>query len=307
MSFLDKLGRDGYVIFRNNLTNNELNEGLKSIHNQKIDYTQMKKFIDTIYWPKVNKALGWNSIYLKFRFSNFENLKDASLFHGDVYNHTESKTMPIYTGLCYFDDSLLEIIPGSHIKNNLSSCDLFNNKKIINIKKGDMLIFHANMYHRGIAFDPKHKQKNRRLLQIFEIWPNKEQYNEMKNNFLTVLTNKTDLIKKFYNIGPFAKKFNVNEYIVYLHYLLVRNDMQYKIIFSDISNETKNGKYVGYEPGIRDIIRPNQLQPWNVNIIVNKHNTIIPNTTTQTIVICILFIILIHLLIKLIKKIISIN
>jgi hypothetical protein len=135
MDLLKKLKTDGYVIFRNNLTENELGEGLKSIHEQMIDYTQMKKFIDTIYWPKVNKALGWNSIYLKFRYSNFENLKDASLFHADVYNHSESKIMPIYTGLCYFDDSLLEIIPGSHIKNNLSSSELFNNKKIIHIKK----------------------------------------------------------------------------------------------------------------------------------------------------------------------------
>lgn len=298
MDLLNKLKTNGYVIFRNNLSNEELNQGLSCIHNDKINYTQMKNFIDTIYWTKINKALGWNALYLKFRFSNFENLKDASLFHGDVYNHTKSKIMPIYTGLCYFDDSLLEIIPGSHLNNNISSSELFSRKKIIKVKKGDMLIFHANMYHRGIAFPENKKQKNRRLLQIFEIWPNKELYDETKDKFLTVLTNKTDIIKQFYNIGPFAKRINVSENIVYWHYLLVRNNMQYKIIFSDICNETKNNKYVGYEPGARDIIKQNELQPWNINIIVREHNTIIPNTTIQTIVICLIFIMFIKLSIK---------
>ena len=133
-----------------------------------------------------------------------------------------------------------------------------------------MLLYNSSFGHISKICN---KRRFTCLLQIFEIWPNEELYNKTKDKFLTVLTNKTDLIKKFYNIGPFGHIFNVNEYIVYLHYLLVRNNMQYKIIFSDISDETKNGKYVGYEPGIRDILKQNELQPWNVNIIVNKHNT----------------------------------
>jgi len=63
--------------------------------------------------------------YIKFRFSNNNNSIDASVFHRDDYNYTDSSMIPIYTALCYFDKAELEIIPGSHIKNNLSLTDLY--------------------------------------------------------------------------------------------------------------------------------------------------------------------------------------
>jgi hypothetical protein len=307
-SLLSKLKNNGYVVLKNKLTEEDLNYGLNSVNDDKINYSHLKSFIDTKYFPVINSSLGWKSKYLKFRFSNFDNLKDASLFHGDVYNHTNNNIMPIYTGLCYFDDSLLEIIPKSHIKKNLSSNCLYEKKKILKVSRGDILIFHANMFHRGIACLPttnpsmstKTKQTNRRLLQIFEIFPNQLVFDKLKPNFLTVLTNKTDLIKKFYNFSSFESK-NVSDYIVYLHYLLVIYDMQYKIILSDISNAEKKNKYVGYEPGPREKLKLNELQNWNINIIVEKHNTIVPNTNCQLIFLCLLIILIYLTFNKMIK------
>ena len=297
--FVTKLKTDGYIIISNKLTPNELSQGLVSIYEKGIDYTQMKKFIDYIYLPKVNDILGWNSIYLKFRFSDFENLKDASLFHNDLYNHSDDNIMPVYTGLCYFDDSSLEIIPQSHIKSDLTLNEMYNKKKVINVYKGDILIFHANLFHRGIAkTKSQHNTKtNRRILQIFEIFPNEITYNKLNDKIVAVLTTKNNLA----NSGLLAINKNVNKYIVYLHYLLVGNDMQYKIIGSDISDAQKKNKYVGYEPGGRSKITPGKHQPWNINVIVKDHNTITPNRNKQKIIFCLIFIILIYLIIKLFK------
>ena len=311
MDFVTKLKTDGYIIIRNKLTPNELSQGLASIYEKGIDYTQMKKFIDYIYLPKVNDILGWNSIYLKFRFSNFENLKDASLFHNDLYNHSDDNIMPVYTGLCYFDDSSLEIIPQSHIKSDLTLNEMYEKKKVINVYKGDILIFHANLFHRGIAKTQSyHKdivktdllymdngETNRRVLQIFEIFPNEITYNKLNDKIIAVLTTENNLA----NSGLLPIKSNVNKYIVYLHYLLVGNDMQYKIIGSDISDAQKKNKYVGYEPGGRSKIIPGKHQPLNINIIVKDHNTLTPNRNKQKIIFCLIFIILIYLIIKLFK------
>ena len=196
--FVTKLKTDGYIIISNKLTPNELSQGLVSIYEKGIDYTQMKKFIDYIYLPKVNDILGWNSIYLKFRFSDFENLKDASLFHNDLYNHSNNNIMPVYTGLCYFDDSSLEIIPQSHIKSDLTLNEMYNKKKVINVYKGDILIFHANLFHRGIAkTKSQHNTKtNRRILQIFEIFPNEITYNKLNDKIVAVLTTKNNLANR---------------------------------------------------------------------------------------------------------------
>ena len=99
--------------------------------------------------------------FSKYRFSNNNNSSDASTFHRDLYNHTENDIVPIFTVLVYFDDTQMELIPGSHIKNNKYS---FDDLKIIDIKAGNTLIIFANLLHRGKNFT---NSGNRRILQIF--------------------------------------------------------------------------------------------------------------------------------------------
>lgn len=112
---------DGYVLLRNALTEDDIGYGLSCMqNNNKINYSIMKQFIDTKFFPAIQGNVGFitEPNYVKFRFSNNNNSTDASTFHGDIYNHTNAEFLPIYTCLCYFDDAQLEVIPGSHKYNN---------------------------------------------------------------------------------------------------------------------------------------------------------------------------------------------
>lgn len=103
---MEDLNKNGFIILKNIITNDELNYGLTAVKNNLIDYKIIKKFIDVIFLQKISKLLNWqNPYYLKFRLSNMQNATDASAFHGDIYNHTDQKIIPIYTCLCYFDNA----------------------------------------------------------------------------------------------------------------------------------------------------------------------------------------------------------
>ena len=169
---------DGFILLKKQLTDSELEFGLSSIEDKQVDYKKTKQFIDEIFLYKIKEVSGFitDPRYVKFRLSNNNNSNDASTFHGDIYNKTKSEFLPIYTCLCYFDDAELEIIPGSHKYNNPGwSYQSYNKKQIIHVKRGDILIFHANTHHRGVKFN---KMNNRRLLQVFEVFPDKETYDE---------------------------------------------------------------------------------------------------------------------------------
>jgi hypothetical protein len=244
---INELNKNGYIILKNILTKTHLNELEKSIIKQSsnddvddmtntlINYTQLKYFIDDIFIQILNEKLNWDASYIKFRFSNNHNSnsKDASVFHGDVYNFNDDiDTMPIYTGLCYLDDSMLELIPESHC-NKPGVNTLYNNKKKLKINVGDILIFHSNLYHRGLFYE---KSLNRRILQIFEIFPNKEIYDLHKPKLLTVLTNINDSSSLLMKVSTNKTMINIINYFLFF---LVYYDLQYRIILSDISNSTK--------------------------------------------------------------------
>ena len=166
--------RDGYILLPNALTNEELEGGLACMkHDNKVDYSIMKRFIDTIFFPSIQRNIGdviTQPKYVKFRFSNNNNSTDASTFHGDIYNHTKTQILPIYTCLCYFDDAQLEVIPGSHnYNNNGISLQSFNNRKALDVKRGDILVFHSNMHHRGINYNKKGLERLIKLICLGEI------------------------------------------------------------------------------------------------------------------------------------------
>ena len=284
----ETLNKNGYILIKDPLETNQKNRALSCIipvgnGKTKIDYNKFNEFINTDFIPKINETLGWSATYLKYRFSNFQNAKDAAQFHGDLYNFADDNLMPIYTGLIYFDNSIMEVIPGSHIKNNLSTNDLYSRRKQIKMNGGDMLVFHANMHHRGIFFETV---KDRRLLQVFEIFPNNDTYTVYYPKILSVLSRQSFIIDNSLFISDITSKSKIcDKIITYLHYFIMNNNMQYRIIMSDISDEQKNGKYVGYVPGIIGTVNPDGLQDWNINMIVNEHDTIIPNTTMQKITI----------------------
>ena len=75
------------------LDNNEIQYGLSAAHsNDHIDYEIMRNFIDKHFFQAIisSQTTITHPIYCKFRFSNSANSKDASTFHGDIYNHNQN-------------------------------------------------------------------------------------------------------------------------------------------------------------------------------------------------------------------------
>jgi hypothetical protein len=284
--------KNGYIIFRNVLDENHLDFARNTIKsNGLVNYVEVKKFIDEVFFQKINSSFGWNCIYNKFRFSSAQqsNLKDAAQFHGDVYNFSNLQFMPIYTGLCYLDPATVEVIPGTHLNKNINS-NGWKSKIQLNLNPGDLMIFHANLHHRGI---PSNNQ--RRLLQIFEIFPNKVLFEKYNKNLLTVLTNKTWIMQFIHKnrLIEYTKLLNSSKNTDFklfdkINYWQICNNTQYSTFGLDVDNQLKKNKFVGYEPGPRDIIKPNILQPQNINIIINKHPTAVPSCFYLNLFICLL-------------------
>jgi hypothetical protein len=267
--------QDGYILLQNKLTMDELQAGLVCVKYDKVDYSRMKLFIDTIFLPAIQRSFGEvisQPKYVKFRFSDNNNSTDASTFHGDIYNHTKNSIVPIYTCLCYFDDAQLEVIPGSHISDKKGiSIQTFNKRRVLHVKRGDILIFHSNMHHRGINYN---KEGNRRLLQVFEVFPDIKTYDEYAPDLITIETADSPLVKNI--IGPLlyqvSKVPTLIDCFTFFHYIIVCNDMQYKIGMMDLPPWEKANKYITYEPSKRFDIEliSNQTNELNVNVICDK-------------------------------------
>jgi hypothetical protein len=269
---MDELTKNGYIIIKNGISNNDVPYDISSIK-EKINYTQIKDFIDNNFLPIIKNKLPTfsNPNYTKFRYSNNNNSIDASIFHQDVYNNTDYKTMPIFTALVYFDKAELEIIPGSHIQNNLSLFDLYKNRKILHLEQNDIVIFYSNMYHKGVNFS---KGKNRRVLQVFDIFPNDKIYNELFNKFKIVNTSNGEIIKKnaLYYISQNETSINILNYIILI---IVYFNIQYKIVLMDLPPSQKKNTFISYQPSDSVYYKKDLVDDININIICNKNVNIV--------------------------------
>ena len=304
---MNLLPTQGYVILKNHLQGYEIEDGLSHIHpnGDSVDYAGFKGFVDRVFFRHIRDELGWSDpTYIKFRFSNKQNAKDASTFHGDVYNHSyayrkndskeggenDSKVgadtapvfdiLPIYTCLTYFDNAQMELVPYSHLSERLrrergiptASSELYKTRRVVALKAGDILVFHANLHHRGLFYDV---QQHRRILQVFETFPSRSEYERHNHRLYTVVSGTTGFVK---SIGEMNYRLSQHKQIINainrFHYILVCNDLQYRITMSDIPQSQKRGNFVGYEAGVRDIIRPGEYQPWNVNMICERDQTL---------------------------------
>lgn len=293
--------KDGYIILHSVLSAEELENGSHMI-DKTIDYIALKNFIDTIFFPTIikNQSFITDPKYVKFRFSNNTNSKDASLFHGDIYNHSKIDILPIYTCLCYFDSTQMEIVPGSHLPHNDWSINSYNTKILLDIQPGDILIFHANIHHRGTNFD---KEGNRRLLQVFDVFPDANTYNKHSPKLVIVKPKKTPTIAAsiLYEV---SKHPTIIDTLSFFHYILMYNDLQYKWAFNDISPSDKKDKYVSYEPNERKFVEDVQIYNENVNIICDKTITTIPYSNYY-IYIAILYLIITILIVYIIYELIQ--
>jgi len=316
---MDNLLNEGYIVIPNIKNKTPFEYQINEIYkNNKVDYPMMKKFIDDTYFSTLKNDFSSieNYKYGKFRFSNNNNSTDASTFHGDVYNHTDKNIIPVYTFLYYFDDATLEIIPNSHKKeylNSTSSFDSFNNKKSIPIKAGSFVIFNSNIHHRGVNFS---KTGQRRLLQIFDVFLNLEDYNIYSNKIRIVKTEKDDVVKLLSSFSKYIYSESNNDILTFILYLIVYNDMQYKIALIDLPPYEKKNNIISYEPGKRvNFENSKSYTDTNINIICDKNiPSVDPSNYYLYILLLLLFIFVIivlylyvknYLKLKVIKKMIK--
>jgi hypothetical protein len=265
---------DGYLLLRNKLSNDEIEFLLTcSTSDNKINYKIVKDFIDNYFMRSIikNTTFITNPTYYKFRYSDKKNSTDASLIHSDIYNFNDKiEHVPLYTCLCYLDDSQMELVPGSHKKTNLSWLESYNKKIQVDLKRGDILIFYSGLHHHGINY---HDNPNRRLLQVFDVFPNKQVFDTNVDKLRIVITKGSifaDIFGSFmYNLSRFQTIMNV---VSFLHYYLVYKHLQYRLTsFTDLKPEERKGNYITYEPGARmDYENITMNDDQNINIICLK-------------------------------------
>jgi hypothetical protein len=92
------IDNNGYIILKNVLSKTEMEFGLSSDNNGIMNYKKMKLYIDNYFFPAIkrNTNIIKEPTYVKFRYNNNNNSTDATTFHSDTYNFTESEILHIY-------------------------------------------------------------------------------------------------------------------------------------------------------------------------------------------------------------------
>lgn len=170
----NKLETNGFVVFRNVLDPSLSDQ---FIVDKKVNYAIATDYIDNYMLKKVNEIMDWDSVYTKYRISDNNNSNDASTFHRDIIPSNNKELLPSFTCLTYFDKTTMELISGSHKQLQMSHSDsfktYFNNIIKITMNPGDVLLFYSTLLHRGIFTE---NLPNRRLIQVFEVFPNVEEW-----------------------------------------------------------------------------------------------------------------------------------
>lgn len=258
---------DGYIIIKNKLSIQEQKYGLSCMIGDKINYDLLKSFIDNVFLPKIPFS---DPVYLKARLSNNNNSIDAAVLHSDVYNFTSEKEIPMYTALCYFDKAELELIPGSHIMPRSSFIEDNKKRIVLHVDPGDIVVFNAVITHRGVNFS---KGENRRLLQVFEVFPTRELYETNISKYLTVDTSTQNKNEKnlLYYIAQIGWLINIVNFITFY---LGFNNLKYKVVGMDLPPWQKKGRYLSYEPGGRIDYKEGLIDDNNINVIFNQSDVV---------------------------------
>jgi hypothetical protein len=258
---IDEINENGYIIIKT-LSKEEQKYGLSCMTHDMVDYTLLKSFIDDYFLPKIPFS---DPIYLKARISNNNNSTDAAVLHSDIYNYTSERTIPMYTALCYFDKAELELVPGSHIMPRKSFSEDNDNRTVLHLEPGDIVVFNAVISHRGVNFS---NGANRRVLQVFELFPTRELHDRHVSKFLTCDTSpkKRGTKNLLYYVAQVKWLIDI---VNFVGYYLSFYDLKYKVVGMDLPPWQKKGRYISYEPGGRVEYKEGLVDKNNVNVIFN--------------------------------------
>lgn len=184
MSLLEQLNTQGFIVIPNAINPNK---ALRHIAGTEVFYDGIESFITNDMLNVLKAKLKWDPRWTKYRLSNNNNSVDASAFHRDIIcQRPEHPIIPCFTFLSYLDPAVMEIIPGTHNKRHMSNTEALTSLYTsieLKLEPGDLLLFYSTILHRGIF---KRPQENRRLLQIFDLYPYHHDYNIYRNQIMNV-------------------------------------------------------------------------------------------------------------------------
>lgn len=193
MSLEDQLLGRGYVLLKGAIPEAEVERARGCIRGDAVEYGCMQRFVEAAMLAAANDAMNsgplphrwkWDARYVKYRVSDNNNSSDASTFHRDVI--CLEGWQPVFTCLSYLDFTVMELIPGSHRQLRASVAEaaaMYPDFRLVAVEPGDVLLFSSTLLHRGIFTDAV---EHRRLVQIFDVYPNREVYKKVAPRTLHV-------------------------------------------------------------------------------------------------------------------------
>jgi hypothetical protein len=145
------LHTDGIQLYKNVFNNSEIVELIDKCNKE--NYVDLKMTL--LKHPKLLNLI-YNSTSNQYIFQDYIWIIKKSVVHtchrdnnGDFFN--EKQQYPSYTMLIYLEDmeKCLGILPNSHTDLNSYNINLFQNVVNIPCKKGDVILFNANLIHVG--------------------------------------------------------------------------------------------------------------------------------------------------------------
>lgn len=254
------LKEDGYIILRNTI---DTNLGSNCLNANKLDYKCIYNIIKRKYFPIIQKYIPdtEDASFRRFIFSNNSYSSIDSLYHGNSYNNSNIKEIPIYVAYIFYTTTTIELIPSSHIKSNKMN---YSSKKRLKFKNGDVIILNTNLHNRTI------NNGNTKILKIMDIIPNEEIKGKYSHNFEVVQMNNSIIIKYLlFTQKIFSKMEKLMDFVNYIYYYFVYYQVQYKFLLEDKNNK---GKLISYEANSRKHIDDiSDKENWNTYIITEKN------------------------------------
>lgn len=183
------LQTQGYILLENVIDQRSIEYARSCMRDDVVDYTSLYKFIANKVLATVNTIMNgttndWDLSPIKYRVSDNNNSIDAGAFHRDILCIEE--WYPALTCCCYLDETVMQVIPKSHMllgESYWNAINIFTTRVNVRVKPGDILLFHSTMLHRGVFTK---RQPHRRIIQIFDIFKNQELLKEHINKIVHI-------------------------------------------------------------------------------------------------------------------------
>jgi ectoine hydroxylase-related dioxygenase (phytanoyl-CoA dioxygenase family) len=198
-------------------------DDLSVLHNyiSKGEIQHIKQFImdSTESLPTIQSILG-----KEYTFQDYLFFIKKSQFHtchrdynGDFFNVTQQ--FPSYTLILYLEDmdKCLDVIPGSHLSQSDYNWNMTDYTQTVLCKKGDALLFNANLVHGGSLNEKENNQRIQMKISHIEDMDVLHFYNEY-NKVLNVENNTPMFLKQlqknvscqFPAMSDYLKKYDGN-------------------------------------------------------------------------------------------------